>query len=91
MERSMRMLQPWQRNRGIVEGQRRFSNAAEWFAMRLASALEVTQHRAEVHASPLVAGNRQDHNREIQQQECCNELDFIFHWFTMMGHSLLRV
>jgi hypothetical protein len=59
--------------------------------MRLASALEVTQHRAEVHASPLVAGNRQDHNREIQQQECCNELDFIFHWFTMMGHSLLRV
>ena len=79
MERSMRMLQPWQRNRGIVEEQRRFSNAAEWFAMQWPSALEVTQHRTEVHAGLLVAGDRQDHNREIQQQECCNELDFIFH------------
>ena len=63
----------------------------EWCAIRLPSALEVAQYRTKIHACFLVTGDRQNHNREIQHQECCDELDFIFHYSTMMSRFFHRV
>ena len=60
---------------------------AGWLAKQLPSAPEVAHHGAEVHACLLIPGDSQSHDREIQQQKRCDQLDFIFHQFTMIGHS----
>lgn len=59
-------------------------------AMPLASAHEVAQHGTEIHACFLIARDSQSNHREIQQQECCDQLDFILHRLTMIGPSVDR-
>ena len=54
------------------------------------SAPEVAQHRAQIHACLLVAGDSQNHDREIKRKECCHQLDFVFHRSRMTVHSDVR-
>ena len=43
----------------------------------------MVQNSAQIHTRFLIAGHRQDHNAEVQQQKGRYQLDFIVHALTL--------